>query len=264
MDLGLRDKVVIVTGGGAGIGGAISRALAAEGAIPVIFARSKPEPAFLAALQAQVPACDWLQVELSNDDQVRAAVDATRQRWGQVYGLVNNAGNNDGVGLDAGPEAFRASLNNNLVHCYLLAHLLVGDLKASKGAIVNISSKTAVTGQGNTSAYVAAKAAQLGLTREWAAALAADGVRVNAVIPAEVMTPLYDRWLKSLDDPAAKLAEITARIPLEGRMTLDDEIAATTVFSLSPRAGHTTGQWLFVDGGYTHLDRSLSTLSPHA
>ena len=264
MDLGLKDKVVIVTGGGAGIGGAISRALAEEGAIPVVFASRAPDAAFLAALQSHSPKADWVQVELSQDDQVRAAVAATQARWGQVYGLVNNAGNNDGVGLEAGPEAFRASLDQNLVHCYLLAHLLVGDLKESKGAIVNISSKTAVTGQGNTSAYVAAKAAQLGLTREWAAALASSGVRVNAVIPAEVMTPLYARWLNSMDDPKAKLAEITARIPLEGRMTQDAEIAATTVFALSLRAGHTTGQWLFVDGGYTHLDRSLITLSPSA
>jgi L-fucose dehydrogenase len=264
MDLGLKDKVVIVTGGGAGIGSAITRTLAQEGAVPVIFARSTPDAGFVHEIKALSPNADWIKVDLSQDTQVRTAVDATRARWGQVYGLVNNAGNNDGVGLDAGPDAFRASLDQNLVHCYLLVHLLVGDLRATKGAIVNISSKTAVTGQGNTSAYVAAKAGQLGLTREWAAALASDGVRVNAVIPAEVMTPLYDRWLNSLDNREAKLAEITARIPLEGRMTLDTEIAATTVFALSPRAGHTTGQWLFVDGGYTHLDRSLSTLAPHA
>ena len=143
-------------------------------------------------------------------------------------------------------------------------HLLLDDLKAAKGAIVNISSKTAVTGQGGTSAYVAAKAAQLGLTREWAAALAGDGVRVNAVIPAEVMTPLYARWLNTLPDRDAKLTEITARIPLGQRMTLDREMADTVVFALSPRAGHTTGQWLFVDGGYTHLDRALSTLAPNS
>lgn len=123
--------------------------------------------------------------------------------------------------------------------------------------MVNISSKTAVTGQGNTSAYVAAKAAQLGLTREWAAALAPFGVRVNAVIPAEVMTPLYARWIATFPDPEAQLKEITARIPLGGRMTDAQEIAATVVFALSPRSGHTTGQWLFVDGGYTHLDRAL-------
>jgi len=260
MDLGLAGKVVVVTGGAAGIGAAISRCLAEEGAVPVILARRAPDPAFLAGLQALSPMADWVEVELSQDAQVRAAVDAVRARWGRVDALVNNAGVNDGVGLDAGPEAFRASLDLNLVHGYLLMHLLLDDLKAARGAVVNISSKTAVTGQGNTSAYVAAKAAQLGLTREWAAALAPHGVRVNAVIPAEVMTPLYARWLDSLPDREGKLADICARIPLEGRMTTAKEIAATVVFSLSPRAGHTTGQWLFVDGGYTHLDRALSAL----
>ncbi len=264
MDLGLKDKVVVVTGGAAGIGAAISESLAVEGAIPVIYARSTPDADWLDRLTAISPRAGWVRADLSDDAQCRAAVAETRARWGQVYGLVNNAGANDGVDLSAGPEAFRASLNQNLIHYYTLAHLLLDDLKASKGAIVNISSKTAITGQGGTSAYVAAKAAQLGLTREWAAALAGDGVRVNAVLPAEVMTPLYARWLNSMDNPDAKLAEITARIPLGARMTDAAEIAATVVFALSDRAGHTTGQWLFVDGGYTHLDRALSTLAPSA
>lgn len=255
MELGLTGKVVIVTGGAAGIGGAISELLAAEGAVPVIFARRAPEAGWLAGLG---PKAGWVQVELSDDDQCRAAVDETRARFGAVYGLVNNAGVNDGVGIEAGPAAFRASLERNLIHYYTLVHLLADDIKAASGAIVNISSKTAVTGQGNTSAYVAAKAAQLGLTREWAAAFAPDGVRVNAVIPAEVMTPLYERWIKTFDDPAAKLAEITARIPLQQRMTDAAEIAAMTVFALSDKARHLTGQWLFVDGGYTHLDRALA------
>ena len=260
MDLGLSGKVVIVTGGGAGIGAAISLTLAQEGAVPVIFARSQPSAEFMKIISGLSPLSGWIKVDLSKDDECRGAVLETRKRWGQVYGLVNNAGTNDGVDLGAGPDVFRASLNNNLIHYYLLTHLLVDDLKATKGAIVNISSKTAVTGQGNTSAYVAAKAAQLGLTREWAAALAPYGVRVNAVIPAEVMTPMYERWINSMDDPSAKLKEITNRIPLEGRMTEASEIAATVTFALSPRAGHTTGQWLFVDGGYTHLDRALSAL----
>ena len=261
MDLGLKDKVVIVTGGGAGIGGAISQTLAEEGAIPVIFARTEPDAAFLKSVKALSPKADWIHADVSRDEECRAAVEETHQRWGKVYGLVNNAGSNDGIGLDAGPEAFRASIDKNLIHYYLLAHLLLDDFKASKGAIVNISSKTAITGQGNTSAYVAAKAAQLGLTREWAAALAPYGVRVNAVLPAEVMTPMYKRWINTMEDPEAKLKEITDRIPLENRMTEDREIAATTVFALSPRAGHTTGQWLYVDGGYVHLDRALSALN---
>ena len=257
MDLGLKNKVIIVTGGGAGIGAAISETLAEEGAIPVIFARRAPDATFLNRIQALQPAADWVQVDLAQDDACRAAVAQSRKKWGQIYGLVNNAGRNDGVGLDAGPEACRASLQENLTHYYTLAHVLQDDLKALSGAIVNISSKTAVTGQGQTSAYVAAKAAQLGLTREWAAALAPWGVRVNAVIPAEVLTPMYEEWLKSFPDPAAQLATITSRIPLGHRMTTARESAAAAVMALSPRSAHTTGQWLFVDGGYTHLDRAI-------
>jgi L-fucose dehydrogenase len=257
MDFGLQDKVVIVTGGGAGIGGAISRLLCEEGAIPIILARRPPDPAFMAALIALQPRADFIKADLAKDGDCRTAVAEARARLGRIDGLVNNAGTNDGVGLEAGPEAFRASLDQNLLHYYTLAHLLLEDLKATRGAIVNISSKTALTGQGHTSAYVAAKAAQLGLTREWAAALAPHGVRVNAVIPAEVMTPMYRNWLDSFPDPAAQEALITQRIPLGQRMTTADEIAATTVFLLSDRAGHTTGQWLFVDGGYVHLDRAL-------
>jgi L-fucose dehydrogenase len=257
MDFGLRGKVVIVTGGGSGIGAAIAQELAAEGAVPVIFARRAPDEAVLARLMAQCPDADWVQVELSDDDQCRAAVEETTRRWGRIDALVNNAGANDSIGLDAGPDAFRASLERNLIHYYTLAHLTLPQLRQHRGAIVNISSKTAITGQGNTSAYVAAKAAQLGLTREWAAALAKDGIRVNAVIPAEVMTPLYRNWLDTFENPEERVAEITARIPLGHRMTLAEEIAATVVFLLSDRAGHTTGQWLFVDGGYVHLDRAL-------
>jgi L-fucose dehydrogenase len=257
MDLHLTGKVVIVTGGGAGIGGAISEVLAEEGAIPAIIARRAPDADFLARLTALCPAAGWVQADLSKDADCASAVGEVRARWGRIDALVNNAGANDGVGLDQGPEAFRASLDRNLIHYFALAHHCLPDLKAAKGAIVNISSKTAVTGQGGTSAYVAAKAGQLGLTREWAAALAGDGVRVNAVIPAEVLTPMYQAWLSSNPDPAGERARIEARIPLGRRMTTAREIADTVVFLLSDRAGHTTGQWQFVDGGYTHLDRAL-------
>jgi L-fucose dehydrogenase len=259
MDLGLAGKVVVVTGGASGIGAAISLGLADEGAVPVIYARSTPEPAFLAALTAKAPNAGWVHADLSQDEACRSAVTQTRAKWGPVDMLVNNAGGNDGIGLDAGPEAFRASLDRNLLHYYTLVHLLVEDLKAARGAIVNISSKTAVTGQGGTSAYIAAKAAQLGLTREWAAELAPHGVRVNAVIPAETMTPLYRRILDATPDPADTLATIEARIPLGRRMTTPEEMAAMVIFALSARASHVTGQWLFVDGGYTHLDRALTS-----
>ena len=258
MDLGLTGKVVIVTGGASGIGAAISEGVAAEGGIPVILARSAPPAGFMERVQALCPDALLIPTELTDDSACEAAVAQTVARFGGVYGLVNNAGANDSVGLDAGPNAFRASIERNLTHYYTMMHLCLPHLRAAKGAVVNVSSKTALTGQGNTSAYVAAKAAQLGLTREWAAALLGDGVRVNAVLPAEVMTPLYDRWLQTFDDPQARLAQITRNIPLGARMTTAQEMADTVLFLLSPRSSHTTGQWLYVDGGYVHLDRALT------
>ncbi len=257
MDLGLKDKVVIVTGGGAGIGGAISLALAAEGAIPVVFGRSSLDAEFEKQLLGLAPTARFVQVELSDDAACARAVAETAAAFGRIDGLVNNAGINDSIGLEAGPDAFRGSLERNLIHYYTMAHHCLPWLRSSRGSIVNISSKTALTGQGHTSGYCAAKGAQLSLTREWAAALREDGIRVNAVIPAEVMTPLYRKWLQTFDDPEARLAEITDAIPLGKRMTKAEEIADTVVFLLSARAGHTTGQWLFVDGGYVHLDRAL-------
>lgn len=258
MDLQLKDKVVIVTGGASGIGAAISLTLAQEGAIPVILGKSPMPSEFAQQIQAQASQYLFIQVELSDDAACKAAVAQTVARFGRIDGLVNNAGVNDGVGLEAGREAFIGSLERNLIHYYVMAHYCVPHLKATKGAIVNVSSKTAVTGQGNTSGYCASKGAQLSLTREWAAALLNDGVRVNALIPAEVMTPLYARWIQTFDNPAEKLAAITSKIPLGQRMTTSEEMANTCVFLLSNASSHTTGQWIFVDGGYTHLDRALS------
>jgi L-fucose dehydrogenase len=258
MNLHLQDKVVIVTGGASGIGAAISLTLAEEGAIPVILGKSPMTTEFTDQLKARTAQHLFVQVELSDDAACRSAVEQAVARFGRIDGLVNNAGVNDGIGLDAGREAFMASLERNLVHYYVMAHYCVPHLKATKGAIVNVSSKTALTGQGNTSGYTASKGAQLSLTREWAAALLSDGVRVNALIPAEVMTPLYQRWIQTFDNPEEKLADITRKIPLGQRMTTSEEMARTCVFLLSDASSHTTGQWVFVDGGYTHLDRALS------
>ena len=258
MDLHLQDKIVIVTGGGAGIGGATSLQLAREGAVPVILDRDALRDDFAAELRELCPRFAFFRLELADEAACADAVARTMTDFGRIDGLVNNAGSNDGVGLSAGRAAFLRSLEANLVHCYVMAHLCAEQLKSTRGAIVNVSSKTALTGQGGTSGYVAAKAAQLGLTREWAAELAPHGVRVNAVLPAEVMTPLYERWLQTRPDPAAALAGIAARIPLGHRLTTDREIADLVVFLLSDRSSHTTGQWLHPDGGYVHLDRALS------
>jgi L-fucose dehydrogenase len=261
MDLGLAGKLVVVTGGGAGIGGGISRACLAEGArVVVLGRRSQNVEEFMAEMRAAGAACELVEAHLEDAERCRTAIAEIEEKFGDIFGLVNNAGVNDGVGLASGTvEKFEESLKKNLTHYYALAHYSLPSLKRTKGAIVNISSKVAMTGQGNTSGYAASKGAQLALTREWAAELLADGIRVNAVLPAEVMTPLYERWLKTLGDPAAKLKEITDKIPLGHRMTTQAEIAAATVFLLSPtQSGHTTGQHIVVDGGYVHLDRALT------
>jgi L-fucose dehydrogenase len=172
---------------------------------------------------------------------------------------VNNAGGNDKVGLEHGtPEQYAGSLGRNLLHYYNMAHFELPHLKKTHGCIVNISSKTAITCQGGTSGYASSKGAILALTREWAAELLGYGIRVNAVVPAEVMTPLYRQWLGTFPDPEQKLQSVLAKIPLEHRMTSPDEIAAMVVFLLSVRAAHITGPHLFVDGGYVHLDRALT------
>lgn len=257
MNLFLQDKVIIVTGGGSGIGAAISRLLAEEGAIPVIVSNAQPEEMWLAALRELQPQTEVLLADLCDEQNCQRAVETVQQQFGRIDGLVNNAGVNDGVGLEAGRSAFVSSLEKNLIHYYQMTHFCQQALENSRGAIVNIASKTALSGQGGTSGYCAAKGAILSLTREWAVSLRHSGVRVNAVVPAEVMTPLYERWIGTFADPQSELEKITQRIPLGQRMTTPQEIANTVVFLLSPRASHTTGEWLSVDGGYLHLDRAL-------
>ena len=260
MDLHLENRVIIVTGGAKGIGAAIVRACADEGAIPVVVNRADGagEP-LRAELQASGKKSMLIEADLIQASACEQAVQRTVEAFGRIDGLVNNAGVNDRVGLESGsPDDYIASLRRNLLHYYNMAHFALPHLKQTRGAIVNISSKTAITGQGGTSGYASSKGAQLALTREWAVELLPFGIRVNAVVPAEVMTPLYRKWLDSFPNPEQKLAGITSKIPLGKRMTTAEEIASAVVFLLSERSSHTTGQHLFVDGGYVHLDRALS------
>lgn len=259
MDLQLRDKIIIVTGGAKGIGEGICNVLANENAVPVIIGRNKKDNEALVA-QIKVTGKKAYQVvaELSKPEQCNEAVKKIIDVFGRIDGLVNNAGVNDGVGLEHGSyEKFMESLHSNLVHYYLIAHHALPELKKSKGSIVNIGSKTAETGQGGTSAYAAANGGRNALTREWAVELLQYGIRVNAVIVAECFTPLYETWINTLPDPKDKLREIQSKIPLENRFTTVEEIANTVAFLLSQVSSHTTGQLIHVDGGYVHLDRAV-------
>lgn len=259
MNLNLENKIVIVTGGSKGIGYGICSVLAQEGAIPVIVGRNKQD--ILKAVKAikdDGGKAYYALAELTDPNQCKEAVTKVINEFGRIDGLVNNAGVNDGVGLENGNyEDFMQSIQRNVTHYYLMAHHALPMLKKSKGAIVNIGSKVSVTGQGGTSGYAAANGGRNALTREWAVELLPFSIRVNEVLVAECYTAMYDRWIQTLDNPEEKLEEINAKIPLEKRMTTVKEIANTVVFLLSSKSSHTTGQLLFVDGGYTHLDRSI-------
>jgi NAD(P)-dependent dehydrogenase (short-subunit alcohol dehydrogenase family) len=255
MDLQLREKLIVVSGGAKGIGEAIVQVLAGEGAIPVIIGRNEQDN--LHAL-SKIGKGEQVVAELSDPEQCRKAILEVEKRFGRIDGLVNNAGVNDGISLENGSyEGFMASLHRNLVHYYLLAHHALPALIRSKGSIVNIGSKVAETGQGSTSAYAAANGGRNALTREWAVELLKYGIRVNAVIVAESFTPLYEKWVNTLENPGEELRKITERIPLGNRMTKPEEIANMFAFLLSERSSHTTGQLIHVDGGYVHLDRRI-------
>ncbi|MDG1071642.1 MAG: SDR family oxidoreductase [Akkermansiaceae bacterium] len=253
MNLGLEDKVVIVTGGSKGIGAACVELFAEEGAIPVIVGRS---PEVGKALIEKVGRGSVIQAELTSEEACENAIAKTIKEYGRIDGLVHNAGINDQVSLRDGVEAFKGSLQKNLIHLYALTHHALESLIASKGFIVNVTSKVAVTGQGGTSGYAASKGAMNALTREWALDLAKHGIRVNSVVPAEVYTPMYEGLAAAEKDPQKFLDDMSSVIPLGKRMTTAEEMANAVVFLASERSSHTTGQIIYPDGGYVHLDRS--------
>lgn len=248
MNLHLNDKVIVISGGASGIGEGIANVLLEEGAIVAIidFNVSKNKEIYSVI------------ADLNDPDQCKMAIEKIVLKFGKMDGLVNNAGINDNINLENGShDLFVKSLQKNLIHYYLLAHHALPYLKESTGSIVNISSKTAETGQGNTSAYAAANGARNALTREWAVELLKYNIRVNAVIVAECYTPMYEKWIQTQENPNEKLNAIQLNIPLGNRFTTTKEIGQTVCFLLSSSSSHTTGQLIHVDGGYVHLDRAI-------
>ncbi len=260
MDLNLKNKVVVVTGSAGmegSIGHAIIFALANEGAIPVLIDRNKRGFEYEKQLQEINPETAFFQTDLTDVSQIENSIVKISQKFGRIDAVINNVGVNDGVSLEGSIDDFMDSLRLNLVSFFAVVKFALPLLKRSKGTILNIGSKVALTGQGGTSGYAAAKGGVLGLTREWAVDLIGYGVRSNALIIAECYTPAYETWIESLENGAEKLNSIKNTIPLESRMTTPEEIANTALFVISEKSSHTTGQFVFVDGGYVHLDRAL-------
>ena len=261
MNLELEGKIALVTGGAKGLGAAIAQSFANEGAVVSIVDRN-PDVAkdLVEQIKKDGGQAFCVPTELTDEQACRNAVEKTIETGGGLDVLVHNAGVNDGVGLESPPSAFLDSIRKSLFHVFALTHFALDKLVESKGNVINIGSKVAVTGQGGTSGYAACKGAMNALTREWALDLAECGVRVNSVIPAEVMTPMYRRWLDSLEDPDATLRSIEENVPLGKRMTTDSEIADAVLFLASARSSHTSGQIFYPDGGYVHFDRAYGKI----
>ncbi|WP_439132584.1 SDR family oxidoreductase [Polaribacter sp.] len=262
MDLQLKDKIVVVTGA-AGIKGSIGetivQSLANEGAIPVIVCRNDRGYGYEKELQEKGIDALFVKTDVTDTKQIEAAVKSIVEKYGRIDVLINNVGVNDGAGLDASIDDFVWSLKLNLISYFAMTKYCLPYIIKSKGNILNIGSKVALTGQGGTSGYAASKGGVLALTREWAVDLIKEGIRVNALIIAESWTPAYDNWIKTLENGEEKLKEIVNKIPLENRMTTPQEIADSCLFTISNKSSHTTGQHILIDGGYVNLDRSLLT-----
>ena len=255
MDLGLRDKIVLVTGGAKGIGAATVKAFLAEDCKVVIVDRDTEAGPVLA--KSSGSKARFVEADLTNLKSCKEAVEQTVSWFGGLDVLVNNAGFNDGLGLETSPEDFMTSVQNNLLHVYAMTHYALPQIRKGAGCILNLGSKVSVTGQGQTSAYAAAKGAISALTREWSVALAPDKIRVNCVIPAECLTDQYEQFFQSQTDPDAAKKAIADLVPFAQRLTTPEEIAQTIVFLASECSSHTTGQLVYVDGGYTHFDRAV-------
>jgi len=241
------------------IGETILHSLVEEGAIPAIVDRNDRAIKYMDEIRKNGIDALFCKTDVTDPEQIKKAIETITKKYGRIDVVINNVGVNDGAGLDATYEEFMDSLKLNLVSFFLIVKYAVPFLKESRGNILNIGSKVALTGQGGTSGYAAAKGGVLGLTREWAVDLIEYGIRSNAIIISECWTPSYKSWIESIANGDQKLKSIIKNIPLENRMTTPQEIANTCLFAISEKSSHTTGQFITVDGGYVHLDRSLLT-----
>jgi L-fucose dehydrogenase len=249
MDLQLKNKVIIVTGGAKGIGESIVRILSSEGSVPVIVGRNETDNLKLVReLASDKTEVFQVVAQLNKPEQSENAVKKVIEKYGRIDGLVMNAGQNNGVGLENGNyESFIASLRKNLIHCYLMAHFALPELKKQKGAIVNITVKTTETRQGKPT-YSASDGGCNTLRKDWAVELLKYGIRVNTIVVAECWIPPYEMWIQTLPNSKEKLKDITSKIPFDKQKTTSEKIANMTAFLLSEKSSHTTGQLIHVEG----------------
>jgi NAD(P)-dependent dehydrogenase (short-subunit alcohol dehydrogenase family) len=245
-------KVVIVTGGAAGIGAGCGRDFAREGGKVALFDIDAPRGEELAhTLDAEGPgeAAFW-RCDVADTAQLQQAIEGVIARFGRIDSLINNAGiHPPAQSIDeTSIEDLERVLRINFVSTFAAAKFAAPHLRKTKGTIVNVSSMTAVLGQENSAAYAASKGAQLSFTKALALELGRDGVRVNAVLPSNVDTPLMRAWAATLDDPESALDRV-AKLQVFGRMADSEEIGRVCLFLSTEDSSFITGQGIEVEGG---------------
>jgi D-xylose 1-dehydrogenase len=244
----LKDKVVIVTGGGSGIGASIAEHFARQGSkVGILDIAEAPSRALAARLNAAGATVHFEHVDLTDIPALKAAIAQVRAKLGPVDVLVNNAAHDDRHDTEDVTEAYwDGRIAVNLKHAFFASQAVLPDMKAKRaGAIVNFSSISWMQGQGGMAVYTAAKSAMLGLTRSLARDFGSDGIRVNAVAPGWIMTERQiEKWVTPDSD-----RQIFERQCLQRKLVPAD-VAKFVVFLASDEAGACTNQHYVVDGGW--------------
>jgi len=247
-----QNRAVIVTGGSKGIGEGCARVFCAEGALVCILARGVEAGEALAGeLNGTGPGrAIFLQCDVSRPQQLEQAIDRTVEQFGRLDCIINNAGwHPPATRIDeTSVEDLQALLDLNTIGTFVGAKYAVPHLRKTKGTIINISSMVAILGQNQAAAYCGSKAAQIGLTRALAVELGPEGIRVNAILPGNIDTPLMREWAATLDDPESALARVADQ-QLFGRMGTAEEMGRIALFLATDDSSFLTGQAIQAEGG---------------
>jgi len=251
METRLRDEVAIVTGATSGLGEAIAKRFAAQGASVVVVGRNQQRGEnVVRAIADAGGVAVFHAADVTDEDAVRGLVEATVSRFGKLTSVVNNAGLSvPGSVLDISHEQWETVFRINVTSAYLVSHHAMPHLlKHGNSSVVNISSEAGLKGLKNRSAYCAAKAALIGLTKAMAVDHSPNGVRVNCVCPGTIETPMVSRLIADHENPAKMKEEFIQR-RLTPYLGTPDDIAEAALYFASPANSFTTGAILSVDGG---------------